>query len=658
MLRAIVAAAGSGLTLLPEPLDATIEPTESDDLPINRLANLLAVFAGPPIIWLPRTSGGHTRQFLPRHVGGTVKSTGSAVFDTFAAISKETPVVFEWADVSFPPGDQRFIDLQTVLRRMTYFGRAESWCDATASLGMPSSVKKDETHWRCVCLDNGEKPEGREYVEYTLERKLASCWPLLPPSATGTLAHEAIELFTALKRPKEKENDVALNDDSAFKSIPFHDWSGRLELRKMEPAEGKKLKPWRLVAIGDWTEAERQACLTSSSLDKSATKKLGDLIKKRVEATNELAVWNATLTAEANSNDVGHLLLRCLLRSSGEDIKDGLERPIGTRWVHYAVPRAIYQVPQISALPTRPTPAAPRVTLVRFSLNTATVNRAVLPPLTDTLLFADKFRAAALAWHHHVQRDYPEAERHPRNLCGREDNGVRVEGHDHAFFWPTDEDDDGFIEHISVYCSAGFRPVEVDALRRLLRIHQRAGRPDLLVTPVFIGDEFGPWKNEARVFVSATPYYCPVNLTHGKKSGGKSRSVADEIRRSLLLTGVIQSYAEISGIMELAFADGIDELPDGYTRAQLPDSRYRNALLKAPDEPSAPGLITGLRVEGGNRLVRALAFCRRRRNHMIEDTGRMFRIEFAAARLGRPFSIGSQTHFGLGLFVPVEKNTP
>src|SRR5208283_3708351 len=37
-------------------------------------------------------------------------------------------------------------------------------------------------------------------------------------------------------------------------------------------------------------------------------------------------------------------LLRCLLRESGQDIKDGLERPIGTRWVHYSVPRAIYDV--------------------------------------------------------------------------------------------------------------------------------------------------------------------------------------------------------------------------------------------------------------------------------------------------------------------------
>ena len=63
---------------------------ERKPLPFNeRVGNLLAILAAPLEIWLPRTSGGHTRQFLPRHEGGTVKPTGSAVFDTFAVISKD-----------------------------------------------------------------------------------------------------------------------------------------------------------------------------------------------------------------------------------------------------------------------------------------------------------------------------------------------------------------------------------------------------------------------------------------------------------------------------------------------------------------------------------------------------------------------------------------
>jgi hypothetical protein len=363
---------------------------------------------------------------------------------------------------------------------------------------------------------------------------------------------------------------------------------------------------------------------------KAAKKALSDVLKKRVAATTQSLTWREELKRNGESTG-GLLLLRCLLRSSGEDIKDGLERPIGSRWIHYAVPRAIHQLPQARVAP-HPKRAEPLITLVRFALNTATVNRPVLPPLTDTLLFADKFRAAALAWHGHLKSC-----EHPRNLCGRERDNTgerRIEGHNHAFFWPTDEDNDGFIDHMSVYCSHNFLASEADALRRLLRIRQRGGRPDLLVTPVFLGDsaDFGPWKRDATVFVSATPYYCPVNLSHGKNSGGKVRSIAKEILRSLRLTNVVQTEAEVVSIHEIVFNDAADVISATWTRADLSDARYRTAWLKPPDESFDPGTLAGLQLDGGTRLLRALAFCRRRRHHVIEAPGRMFRIEFATLR--------------------------
>ena len=578
LLRALVAAAGTGLTSLPEPLEATISDAHApnDPLPVSRLADVLAMLAAPPKIWLPRTGGGHTRQFLPKKQG----ATGSAVFDTFATVSKETPIVFEWVEVNLPADDQRFTDLQTLLRRLTYFGRAESWCDATTHTERPPGLNPDVSHWCCLALEPGVKPEGREHVDYTLERKLA---PVI--SLDDDLRGEAVEMLSAL-------------DFKIFET--------------------------------------------------KTVKKTGKTSEKWVKATpGQLATFKQTLAEEPE----GLSLLRCLLRSSGEDIKDGLERPIGSRWIHYAVPRAIQQLPQARVAP-RPKPAEPLITFVRFALNTATVNRPVLPPLTDTLLFADKFRAATLAWHGHLKSG-----EHPRNLCGREKDDAgerRIEGHDHAFFWPTDEDNDGFIDHVSVYCPHGFLASEVDALRRLLRIRQRAGRQAMLVTPVFLGAaaDFGPWKRDATVFVSTTPYYCPVNLSHGKNSGGKVRSIANEIFRSLRLTDVVQTEAEVSNIHELVFADAANGLPTTWTRGNLSDARYRNAWLKPPDEPFVPSTFAGFHLDGGTRMLRALAFCRRRRHHVIEASGRMFRIEFANARPSQPFSLGSQCHFGLGLFVP------
>ncbi len=548
-------------------------------MPLLALGNLLAILAAPLEIWLPRTSGGHTRQFLPRHEGGTVKPTGSAVFDTFAVISKDQPLHFHWPGVELSP--EQFSDLEKILRRLTYFGRAESWCEATVTAGPPPGLEEGMTHWRCISTGQGEEPSGKEHADYALERRLSAALPL-----SESLRTEVAELL-----PK----------------CCFRIW------------------------------------------EEKPNRKTGDMSGKwRKAKPAELEAFASSLRTEPPS--VG--LLRCLLRASGEDMKDGLERPIGTRWVHYAVPRAIYQLPLAPRTPARAKLAGPPVTLVRFALNTATVNRPVLPPLTDTLLFADKFRAATLAWHGHLKSG-----EHPRNLCGREndDNGERrVEGHNHAFFWPTDEDDDGFIDHVSVFCPQGLLISEVDALRRLLRIRQRGDRPDLLVTPVFIGDavDFGPWKRDASVFVSATPYYCPVNLSHGKKSGGRIRSVEAEIRRSLMLTGVIRTETETVEIRELVFADVSDGIPATWTHVEFADPRYCGFWLKPPDEPPVPGAIAGFYVDSGNRLLRALEFCRRRRRHGIEAMGRMLHIRFAAPRAARPFSIGSQCHFGLGLFVP------
>lgn len=578
LLRAIVSAAGAGMTSLPQPLDESISATPEDSLPVSHLVKLLALLAAPPGIWLPRTSGGHTRQFLPMKF----KASGSAVFDSFAAVSKDTPIVFEWPDVQITENDEQFTDLQMLLRRLTYFGRAESWCEATAHLGLPPRVLAGVSHWCCSGIDNDQKPIGREHVDFTIERTLAPELPL-----ETALKQQVVELLPRCFFPEERRK----NDRRSAEFL-------RLENR---------------------------------------------------------------LRQVLSRESTGQLLLRCLLRSSGEDIKDGLQRPIGSRWLRYSVPRAIYRVPDFRSQRVAEV-AKPPVTLFRFALNTATVNRAVLPPLTDTLLFADKFRAAALAWHAHLKSD-----EHPRNLCGREADDSRVNGHDHAFFWPTDEDNDGFIDHVSVFCPSGFLPGEVEALRRLLRIGQRSRRPDLLVTPLFLGqaESFAPWRQTARLFVSATPYFCPVHLGHGKKSGGVTRSLAVECRRSLTLASVIRSAEEVSSILEIVFAGEADlaNVANASTLTELRQSglgggQFVGALLKAPDADLLPGMVRGLKVDRGNRFIPALAFCRRRRRHQINGFGRFLVIEFAAPRLARPFSIASQCHFGLGLFVPATVGEP
>lgn len=623
LLRSLVSVAGRGLTSLPHPdfvADAGKKPKPTknnpnpvwppvgyeslpdnwsgdavDEIPLSRLAGLLHSLRATASIWLPKTAGGHTRQYVPIHSGGIVKNSGSAVFDTFATVRKDQPLLFCWSDVDL--SEQQLADLQILLGRMTYFGRAESWCRADAHTCPLAEIKADgmsqivpsTTHWECCCIEDQGKPYGREYRDYLLDRRLAP---------VADLTQEVPELLPRTYTPDGKKRKQA--DADALKA-----------LLAPEPAE--------------------------------------------------------------------KLLLRCLLRESGQDIKDGLERPIGTRWVHYAVPRAIYDIPRAKPQPRPRTVES--VDLVRYALNTATVSRPVLPAVTDTLLVADKFRSAVMA----LCRQPSVA------LSGHESNGSPCKDHQHAYWWPMDEDNDGFIDHVMVWAPGGFEQRDVDALRRLTRLRQRGRRPDLLVTPTFVGltEGYLPWQSGngedgSRVFVSATPYFCPVHLSHGRGKSGRIRSLKAEVTKSLRLHGLIDSDDGVFDISEIVFDYAADELSNTHRAIEsesvsepvpprqyfpvieaphefppLPgntsvaDFRYRNAVLKDADGHYCFGNAIGLSVDDGSRFVRAMSFCRRRRGHELRGRGRMLQITFSNPRNSQPFAIGSQSHFGIGMFVPI-----
>jgi len=575
-------------TLASAPEPVAMADVDSDEIPLSQLTQLLHALSVTPTMWLPKTSGGHTRQYFPIHDAGMVKNTGSAVFDTFATVRKDQPLCFHWPELQLD--EQQQADLKLLLGRMTYFGRAESWCRAEAHTCLPeeirvegmSEVVRGHTHWESVCIEDGGKPAGGEYRDYLLERRLAP---------VANLNAEVGELLSRTK-----------------------------------PSDGKNRKP--------------------------------------ADAESLKAIF------QAESPQL--LFLRCLLRESGQDIKDGLERPIGTRWVHYAVPRAVFDVPRPRPQPRPRTSES--VDLVRYALNTATVNRPVLPALTDTLLIADKFRSAVMALC-----------RNPgQSLSGHEADGSPCKDHQHAFWWPLDEDNDRFIDNVMVWSPGGFEQPEIDALRRLTRLRQRGGRPDLLVSPTYVGQaaEYTPWQGGCtKTFVSATPYYCPLSLSHGRTGGGRLRPITRVIREGLRRQGITEDIEDLSEIVfdyapeELkatleAVAAGtlhepasprqffaVAEAPSTYPPLprlhEFAHDRFQGACLKDPDMGYPFGLSVGLRVDCGSRFVRAMSFCGRRRRFQVKGSGRMFLIRFRDPRLPRPFAIGDQCHFGLGLFIPI-----
>jgi len=638
LLRALVAVAGRGLTTLPESdsssfsddwFDAATITTRgrgkskqsapdpfwshhTDKLPLSKLAALLQMLAAPPLVWLPRTSIGHMRHFFPTRGR---KPTGSAVFDTFAAIDPQQSLVFEWLTLNLEEPDAEIIGM--LLSRLMYFGRSESWCEA-APQNEPFGSGK--THYPCVAIEDASafeshfgRPGQIEYRDYSIEMRLG--WNSNP-------------------------------DSLQFLRDKF----------------------------------------------------------------------------DAGSAQEPELLLRSVLQLSGESMKHG-DRPWGTRWLHYAVPKEIFRLPaqrtsRVARDSTEELRPQPNCQVVRYALNTPTVHRAVLPPITATLAVAQHCRSAALSIFGRQnerccspqlsgKRLVDEAKRYAL-FAERDDENVTKFGDEngghpaHAYWWPVDEDGDGFLDHLIVLCHDGFSAKDMRALRALNQVKQHGNRPDLLLTPIFEGEwdecpsALSPLNGMTQNFVSATPYFCPLHLTGGK-SGGKNRPKLSNIVKEAFRKAPCSGSAQIRTVEELVF----DYDPASLERRQNDDPRrcviahlqadlaeiggrvvaergdivasrldvtlpskgaesdnalYRGAFVRDPDDPCPLGLSRGLLVANGQRFIPALEFQRiRSLQDRAKGPGLMLRLTFDSPQKGRSFSLGHSCHFGLGLFVALQE---
>jgi len=203
------------------------------------------------------------------------------------------------------------------------------------------------------------------------------------------------------------------------------------------------------------------------------------------------------------------------------------------------------------------------------------------------------------------------------------DGGGKIEGsHDHAYFLPTDEDDDGRIDHLTVVATKGFLPDETAALDALRRLS--IAEADLRLQLVGLGAPgdfrsrlFGPWK----VWRSATPFV----VTRHVKTRGQKRDAA-----------------ECRGIEGRA----------AFARLVL-DEELRRWLGRREAGESAPE-VSPLTRDRTGRQPGVLEFRRSRPSKPGDDGFRRAAGEFALTfqtPVAGPICLGHASHFGLGLFL-------
>jgi CRISPR-associated protein Csb2 len=284
----------------------------------------------------------------------------------------------------------------------------------------------------------------------------------------------------------------------------------------------------------------------------------------------------------------------------------------GSKWVNYQRPKEAIVTPATSRQMDRCIQ-----TVARFRLDAP-----VLPLVTETLPIGEQARRSLLSKCKYLAlRGNPplrDAEIWP--LCpafwGKDEQAQPRIGHQHAFFLPADEDNDGRLDHVTVFAPMGFNSRERDAIYRLRRLPFGAGDPlQLLLIGLGNAQDFcAPLLDESAVWVSATPFV----VTRYPKLRGTKRDRPED-------------YAS----------------PREFARHVL-----RQELARRPNLPEVISIEHEELI--GTHGLRLIQF-KRFRGKSSDDGGRRpaggFRITFVAPVRG-PLCLGHSCHFGLGLFVP------
>ncbi|MBI3796508.1 MAG: type I-U CRISPR-associated protein Cas5/Cas6 [Deltaproteobacteria bacterium] len=290
--------------------------------------------------------------------------------------------------------------------------------------------------------------------------------------------------------------------------------------------------------------------------------------------------------------------------------------PPGSRWLTYLRPSDAFAVKsamnsQHGATVQRAGRRANALTVVRYALD-----GTVLPLVQETLSLGELARQ-------YLQGIYGKQNEGATSalFSGKTAEGAPLQGHLHAFYLPTDEDNDGRLDHLTVYARGqvgpdgqdlGFGEAELHALDTFRRLRQVGGKPDLQLVLLGVGTSQDwtdtPLFGRSRRWRSITPFVLP---RHQKTRGRKRETPVEQLQNELQRRG----------------------FPDPITGHDL--SRY----------------------ELDGHSIRWIEFRRERllgRGSHGQSLGYGFVIEFAEPVVG-PLCLGYGCHFGLGMFVPTER---
>lgn len=224
----------------------------------------------------------------------------------------------------------------------------------------------------------------------------------------------------------------------------------------------------------------------------------------------------------------------------------------------------------------------------------------------------------------------------PVEILGRDSNGpLRHDpGHTHAFFLPEDNDGDGQIDHVVVYCRHGFSLAAKKALDGLTRLWFEHGSFD---------EETGErprkeWRLALEEIAALESFAGASPLLH-----------------------VARKWRSVTPLFKTRFDKErprtFDALVDSYRReiTREWEKRYPTVLAPLIEPVSTAGTVGRFALGVNGRALSPLDFVRTRHGRggrRADMSGGFFTLTFDREVLG-PIALGWGAHFGLGLFAAV-----
>lgn len=309
--------------------------------------------------------------------------------------------------------------------------------------------------------------------------------------------------------------------------------------------------------------------------------------------------------------------------------------PPNTSSINYAVPADRFNVRYRSNITTCSTEP---IYYAKYLIDSP-----VLPNKKDTVDIADKMRSGLLKIHNTPSKIF----------AGKDVDGTPLEGNEHAYYFPYDNDGDGKLERIVVYSTKGFDRSHQESLLKIRKLYGYPLKRELNLMLLGMGSFDGAQGNSeimgsSKVWRSATPF---LLTRHPKKYETISRKGEWKIETIQdIKIGIPDDLGYYSNRDHLLYDYGVSPDDCSVILKDGPVSQLLRGLQQLGIEK--PISITPI---PSNRDSRWLDFKRYRRGKSNPAISVPYGFELVFNNTVKgPIAVGYGAHQGLGMFVAID----